>query len=275
VADAGLGDGVRIQLGADGVRVLHVSVGPRARVADVLVHGDVVGRMERYRGLAGGMRRLGERMRAWLGGAQGVNPFPPGTTAHEAWHEVEKHVALLEVRHARLAGGVLDDAAARRVHQEIAVLEGKLSEYRLVVEDALESGVYVPGRGWVGQDPQGILPGDRIPGRVQSRINVRRGDGSNSSGLEYAWRRHGGVARLNKSQFSISKEELTVLLQSERVVRAPAVRVASGNFVREVGVGRRIGNFPLDDGGAPTSMLTVITDGFGNLVNTYPGTLTY
>src|SRR5690606_29894455 len=102
VADAGLGDGVRIQLGADGVRVLHVSVGPQARVADVLVHGDVVARMERYRGLAGGMRRLGERMRAWLGGAQGVNPFPPGSIAHEAWHEVEKHVALLEVRHARL-----------------------------------------------------------------------------------------------------------------------------------------------------------------------------
>ncbi len=155
VADAGLGDGVRIQLGADGVRVLHVSVGPQARVADVLVHGDVVRRMERYRGLAGGLRRLGERMRGWLGGASGVNPVPPGTLGHEAWHEVEKHVALLEVRHARLAGGVLDDAASRRVRQEISVLEGRLSEYREVVEDALESGVYVPGRGWVAQDPIG------------------------------------------------------------------------------------------------------------------------
>jgi hypothetical protein len=273
VADAGLGDGVRIQLGADGVRVLHVSVGPQARVADVLVHGDVVGRMERYRGLVGGMRRLGERMRAWLGGAQGVNPFPPGTTAHEAWHEVEKHVALLEVRHARLAGGVLDDVAAGRVRQEIAALEGKLSEYRQVVEDALESGVYVPGRGWVGQDPQGPLPGDRIPGRVQSRINVRLGDGSNSSGLEYAWRRHGGVDWPVKSQFSISKDELTALLQSEVVVRTSAVRVPSGNFVREVDVGRVIGNLPLDRGAAPTSIITVITDGAGNLVNTFPGKL--
>ena len=275
VADAGLGDGVRVQLGADGVRVLHVSVGPQARVADVLVHGDAVRRMERYRGLAGGMRRLGERMRAWLGGAQGVNPFPPGSIAHEAWHEVEKHVALLEVRHARLAGGVLDDAAARRVRQEIAILEGKLSEYRLVVEDALESGVYVPGRGWVGQDPQKLLPGDRIPGRVQSRINVRQGDGSTGSGLDYAWRKHGGAPKPKKSQFSISKEELITLLQSESVVRAPAVRVASGNFVREVNVGRVIGNISVKSGGSPTSVLTVITDRFGNLVNTFPGKLNW
>jgi filamentous hemagglutinin len=86
-----------------------------------------------------------------------------------------------------------------------------------------------------------------------------------------AWRRR----RINKSQFSISKDELAMLLQSEGVVRVPAVRVASGNFVREVDVRREIGHFPAKRGGAPTSILTVITDGSGNLVNTFPGKLNY
>jgi hypothetical protein len=34
-------------------------------------------------------------------------------------------------------------------------------------------------------------------------------------------------------------------------------------------------HLPLDHGGAPTSIVTVITDEFGNLVNTFPGTLEF
>jgi filamentous hemagglutinin len=58
------------------------------------------------------------------------------------------------------------------------------------------------------------------------------------------------------------------------VVQAP-VRVSgtSGNFIREVDVGVVTGTLPAGKGGTQTSVITIITDHQGNLVNTFPGTL--
>jgi hypothetical protein len=118
-----------------------------------------------------------------------------------------------------------------------------------------------------------------IPGRVQSRINLSKETIVQSSngkdlkrGMEYAWKRHGGVEKSNKSQFSINRSELENILQSKQVVNSP-VRPSSisGEYIREVDVNHIVGNYPQNLGGDSTSVITVVTDKYGNVVNTFPG----
>ncbi|WP_183035461.1 hypothetical protein [Cupriavidus sp. UME77] len=109
-------------------------------------------------------------------------------------------------------------------------------------------------------------------GVVASRINVRTGDAAvKSSGLEYAWAKHGGAWGQNKSAFTISKDELNVFLQDPLVVKTPAYQSpTSGNFIRTVDFGRPVG-VDAKVGGKSTNFMTVITDKKGNLVNVFPG----
>lgn len=94
------------------------------------------------------------------------------------------------------------------------------------------------------------------------------------SGLNYALRRHGGGGPDSKSQFSIGRDELKDILSDQNLVGSPVRQSGtSGNYVREFDVGRTVGNLPINAGGQSTSWVTVITDGYGNLVNTFPGTL--
>lgn len=66
------------------------------------------------------------------------------------------------------------------------------------------------------------------------------------------------------------------LLQNKTVVSTPVTRMidsADGvRYVREVDVGRSIGTDKFS-GGQPTSIMTVMTDKFGNLVTAFPGVL--
>ncbi|WHS59041.1 hemagglutinin repeat-containing protein [Pseudomonas sp. G2-4] len=109
-------------------------------------------------------------------------------------------------------------------------------------------------------------------GVVASRVNVRTGSANaTGSGLEYAWKKHGGAWGENKSAFTISKDELKVVLQTPQVVKTPAYQSpTSGNFIRTVDMGRPIG-VDAKAGGQSTNFMTVITDSKGNLVNTFPG----
>lgn len=109
-------------------------------------------------------------------------------------------------------------------------------------------------------------------GRIASRINVRTGDSRvTGSGLEYAWKNHGGDKAVNKSSFTISKNELKSLLQSPNTIKSTAYQsTTTGNYVRTVDTGKNIG-IDRKNGGKPTSIITVITDRQGNLVNTFPG----
>ncbi|MFJ1299583.1 hemagglutinin repeat-containing protein [Pseudomonadota bacterium AL_CKDN230030165-1A_HGKHYDSX7] len=120
---------------------------------------------------------------------------------------------------------------------------------------------------------QGAASTDLAPatGIIASRVNVRTGDANvSSSGLEYAWKKHGGNWGPNKSAFTVSKDELKAILQSPTVVKTPAFASPSGNFIRTVDLGRPIG-IDAKDGGRPTNFMTVITDSKGNLMNTFPG----
>ncbi|WP_237737054.1 adhesin [Serratia fonticola] len=106
---------------------------------------------------------------------------------------------------------------------------------------------------------------------VQSRVNLRNGDGSTGSGLEYAWKKHGGEWGSNKSHFTMTKDELKTVLQSDTVVKTPVqYSPSTGNYIRTVDMGKNIGVDAMNNS-MPTSIMTVITDKKGNLVNTFPG----
>ena len=82
--------------------------------------------------------------------------------------------------------------------------------------------------------------------------------------------------RLNRSllrhtvvQFTISKSDLTNLLQSSSTVSTPVTRVIlsgdSVNYVLEVNAGQAVGTDKFNNN-LLTSTMTVITDKYGNLV---------
>ena len=72
----------------------------------------------------------------------------------------------------------------------------------------------------------------------------------------------------------VTNDEIRKLLQRRDVFDAGLRRSGtSGNFIREVDVGRFIGRLPANKGARRTTVITVITDVKGNLVNTFPGTL--
>ncbi len=113
--------------------------------------------------------------------------------------------------------------------------------------------------------------------RAQSRINIRLGDaGVKGSGLEYALSKHLNSGKTNKSQFTISRQEIIALLESKMVITAAVTKSATYNsYVREVDVGRVIGRTPQKLGGVATGVLTVITDDAGNLINIFPGKVNF
>jgi hypothetical protein len=119
-----------------------------------------------------------------------------------------------------------------------------------------------------------ILPPKlNVPPRVQSRINLRNGSIKEGAGWNHLVDRHYNPSK-KASQFTIPQDELRTLLQSQKVVETPISSVlasASGNrYVRVVNIRKPIG---LDkfNGMQPTSVMTILTDDFGNLVTATPG----
>ncbi|CAM2191698.1 filamentous hemagglutinin [Paraburkholderia kururiensis] len=122
--------------------------------------------------------------------------------------------------------------------------------------------------GSVGTGQQSVADGS-VPGRVQSRINVT------NEGMEHIGDRHFD-STVNASQFTISEGDLTNILQSQSTVSTPVTKIIqssdSVNYVREVNAGRVIGTDKFNNY-QPTSTMTVVTDGYGNLVTAFPGRL--
>lgn len=115
----------------------------------------------------------------------------------------------------------------------------------------------------------GSRGGDKlfVPGRVQSRINLK------ADGFAHVLERHFNGVK-NASQFTISPDQLRVVLQSSKVVGTRvtrAVESAQGvRYLREVTFRSPVG---LDKFNMwqPTRVMTVLTDKFGNLVTATPG----
>ncbi len=115
----------------------------------------------------------------------------------------------------------------------------------------------------------------KVPGRVQSRINLKTGSVSEGAGWLHVLNEHFSPAK-NKSQFTISQSELRTLLQSKEFVGTPVTRTLQSSkgvrYVREVDVGKAVGN-DMFNNFKPTSTMTVLTDEFGNLVTATPGVI--
>lgn len=81
---------------------------------------------------------------------------------------------------------------------------------------------------------------------------------------------------VNASQFTISDNDLANLLQNPNTVSTPITRtIQSDNgvsYVREVNTGRTIGTDKFNNY-QPTSIMTVLTDKYGNLITAFPGKL--
>jgi hypothetical protein len=111
-----------------------------------------------------------------------------------------------------------------------------------------------------------------IPGRVQSRINLRTGSQAEGAGWNHVVNEHFSN-KPTKSQFTIDQSELRSILQSKEIVQSPVTRIldsADGpRYVREIDFGRQIGIDKFSK--QPTSTFTILTDRYGNLVTTTPG----
>ena len=107
----------------------------------------------------------------------------------------------------------------------------------------------------------------KVPGRVQSRINV-----SNDS-WTHVINEHFNPAK-NKSQFTVSQDELRSLLNNKSVVNSPVVGTLNVGdklqYVREVNIGYNIGIDKFSSN-SPTSIMTILTDSKGNLITATPG----
>jgi len=108
----------------------------------------------------------------------------------------------------------------------------------------------------------------RVPGRVQSRINV------SNSGIDHVLKTHLNPSRIgNKSQFTLPESELRSLLGAKSTVQSSARALKIGNFARTVTTNKTVGNLANKMGGGTTNTFTVITDKFGNLQSAFPGGL--
>ncbi|MDA5535204.1 DUF637 domain-containing protein [Yersinia mollaretii] len=108
-------------------------------------------------------------------------------------------------------------------------------------------------------------------GITQSRINLMTGD--RRAGWLHVVERHFS-GKTNASQFSISQQELKAVLQDKKIANIPITRTIQSNdsprYERVIDMGKPIG-FDKFSGGAPTSIMTVLTDKYGNLITATPG----
>ncbi|WCR26049.1 hypothetical protein L3476_22615 [Paenibacillus thiaminolyticus] len=105
-----------------------------------------------------------------------------------------------------------------------------------------------------------------MPPIVQSRINI------SNDGFKHVVEEH--FSTKNKSQFTISQDELRSILSDKNVVSTPVTRTldsADGiRYVREVTLDKPIGTDKFNNFN-PTSTMTILTDSHGNLITASPG----
>ncbi|MFV0446819.1 MAG: hypothetical protein ACK5Q5_24875, partial [Planctomycetaceae bacterium] len=111
------------------------------------------------------------------------------------------------------------------------------------------------------------------PANGPTRFTPMRENGNSvSAGMEHVKSRHFGGSN-TQSQFSITSDELKVVLQSDVVTHSPLRQIGTGRqamWARDVQVGRTIGITRVADGGNPTSVIRVFVDEAGNLITTFP-----
>ncbi|WP_347324087.1 RHS repeat domain-containing protein, partial [Paenibacillus wenxiniae] len=148
----------------------------------------------------------------------------------------------------------------------IAQLINAYQDYELAEYIATLSMGSLGGIGNSSSNGRGKNNIEGMPPIVQSRINI------SNDGFQHVLTEH--FSSKNKSQFTISPDELRSILSDKSVVSVPITRTldsADGvRYVREVNLGIPIGTDKFNDF-KPTSTMTILTDKNGNLVTASPG----
>ncbi|WP_189493930.1 VENN motif pre-toxin domain-containing protein, partial [Formosimonas limnophila] len=206
-----------------------------------------------------------------------------GKTSDQLTTAEKEDIRAISTLAATLVGGVtggsFEDAVTAGAAGYNAAVNNGLSDEILRAMDAFPggSGVKWTGKGLVkyGGKAYQILKdalkiaNSYIPGRVISRVNL---DGE---GMAHIMKRHFDPS-VNASQFTITPHQLSTILQHPEVVRSPIVQVIPNQgvntYVRTVTLNINVG-IDKFSGWQPTSTMTILTDGWGNLITAFPGVL--
>lgn len=223
VFDPKLSNGVEVEarrvdklLGFD-LEVKAVRIGADALLADALAHAATIKSLERYNGVVGRLRRLADRLAAWLGKRPAAK-FPHGSRAWKTQEELTKLTALLTQRHAELGQGRVDD---HTLQEEIRFLSGRYDYHEELLQSLEEGGgaaggkmggdfsLSAPDVGRVTEEAEAA--GYRLPGADQ---------GVDPSWYYYRHKRH-------------SPSEFELVLKPTAPYDAPSLqaRILSGRFV--------------------------------------------
>ncbi|MBV8762519.1 MAG: hypothetical protein JO257_34865, partial [Deltaproteobacteria bacterium] len=119
------------------VIVTGLKVGPEATLAEVLAHENVVNLMRRYEGFSGKVRQLWDKILVVAGKGENVCPYPEGSRAWEAWHEVKKLPDLVTARMLKYGDGAttgIHAANESALAADLEFLEEQLARNRAILD---------------------------------------------------------------------------------------------------------------------------------------------
>ena len=166
VRPGGSGGDVRIEFDVGrlgGITNMRLEVGRDASLTMVRAHQATVAAMRRYEGVAGSLRNLLERIRAYAGSGGHI---PPGSRAFEARFELQKLPPIVQGFHDRLAAGGLGAGTVAEIRRQISSLESQIRQHAQHLDDLAPGLGFVAARGEGAEGDfamMGRRPDERTP----------------------------------------------------------------------------------------------------------------
>lgn len=134
---------VNVQLVNKRLVVTGITVGPLAKVGDILLHAETVRLLERYSGVTGKVRELWDKFRSFakIGDDASMPPaaWAKSSQAYLSWFEVKKLQSIVDVKRAELQELLKKGAPQAQqdaLRRELAFLENEYDIHRRVVDQA-------------------------------------------------------------------------------------------------------------------------------------------
>ncbi len=272
---------------------LSQAMGDATAAAVELVAGEFPEETQR---VAGVLNAVGEKVAA---GVQVVMQTEGGETITRYWNELDDQQQNAIIGGASVLSLIVPAGVVTKL-QTLSSLPPEIElndwvsnpnapEWENVSPEQKDIILSAPNAIGVEVNPEKLSLPDFDPGTAQSRINLSKdtwdptsSTDSEFKGLDYALNKHGHGATSgdNKSKFSISNQSVKDLLQRADVVSTPVYNqygfdgeIVDSKFIRQVDVGEIIGVTPAPSGLSNTSILTIITNERGDIINVFPGTI--
>jgi len=188
ILDASLHDGVSIKVRKvdGGYEVTGIHYGPDARAMDVVRHGEIVARIERYNGLVGKVRRWKESLfGARRGAGEHYAAGSRGDRLHIELDKLEQHIRDTNIMRSN------DAIDAARAERELEYLTDAVAEIREELDDKVDLHAHdaefdvnrPPTLGYITQKAKAA--GYKLPGEPGATI-----EGVTLDSKNYYYRRH-------------------------------------------------------------------------------------